>query len=77
MSRFIRKAPSMGRFAPPTGQSWEIALLEIGVGNQQAALELDRALNHFSPQAALFVGVAGGIKRKARGCRCCRENLRI
>jgi nucleoside phosphorylase len=41
---------------------WDIAIAEVGIGNSAAAVIAERAIRHFEPRAALFVGVAGGIK---------------
>lgn len=43
-------------------QSWDVVLVEIGVGNTAAALEGERAVIRFQPDVILFVGVAGGLK---------------
>jgi len=46
---------------------WMVCVAEIGAGNQGASSEVERAVQHFSPQIALFVGVAGGLKDVAIG----------
>jgi WD40 repeat protein/nucleoside phosphorylase len=46
---------------------WEIGLVELGVGNTDAAAAAERAIAHFKPDVILFVGIAGGIKDVALG----------
>lgn len=41
---------------------WDVAVVEAGPGNASAAAIAVRALTHFKPEVAIFVGVAGGIK---------------
>jgi len=50
-----------GDFQAESG-TWDVLLVETGAGNSRAALEVERAIQYFSPEVALFVGVAGGMK---------------
>ncbi|WP_186319065.1 5'-methylthioadenosine/S-adenosylhomocysteine nucleosidase [Streptomyces sp. SAJ15] len=44
------------------GTSWRVALVEAGEGNRSAAVVTEQARQLFSPDALLFVGVAGALK---------------
>jgi len=44
------------------GQEWDVGIAQVGAGNVTTAVEVERAVSHFSPDVLLFVGIAGGIK---------------
>lgn len=52
---------TQGTFAH-NGRQFSVALAESGAGNVDAAQATERALTHFKPRYAFFVGVGGGIK---------------
>ncbi len=45
-----------------TYQQWQVAIVETGQGNSNAATETQKAINCYSPDYVFFVGIAGGIK---------------
>lgn len=55
-----------GRLEADDG-TWDVLVVQTGASNQQAAWQTERALHHFQPSVALFVGVAGGLKDVAVG----------
>jgi nucleoside phosphorylase len=50
-----------GRFTTATC-NWNIAIAQIDIGSDSAAIEATRAIEQFNPTVILSVGVAGGIK---------------
>jgi nucleoside phosphorylase len=48
-------------YVGPFGR-WDMAVAEVGPGNSTVAAVAQRAIHHFLPTVALFVGVAGGVK---------------
>src|SRR5437868_9257868 len=48
-------------------EPWDVVFAEIGPGNHGAAAEAERIIAHYSPQVALFLGVAGAIKDLKHG----------
>jgi nucleoside phosphorylase len=41
---------------------WDIGVVQVGMGNTPAAIQTERAIDHFNPGMLFFVGVAGGLK---------------
>jgi nucleoside phosphorylase len=50
-----------------TTVTWQVTILETGMGNSNAAVETERAINHYQPSLVLFVGIAGALKDAAIG----------
>lgn len=48
-------------------EPWDVVVAEIGAGNANAAAEAVRIIDHYSPQVALFVGIAGALKDVTHG----------
>ena len=50
-----------------SGAPWSVGIIQIGMGNERAAVETDRALTALDPEVVVFTGVAGGIKDVSLG----------
>jgi nucleoside phosphorylase len=55
----------VGRFQGK--QAWDVAVVQVGPGSIPAGVLLDRVGTSFTPEVAIFVGVAGGLKDVAHG----------
>lgn len=49
------------------GGPWDVLVAQAGRHNETAALETERAIDHWRPELVLLVGVAGGLKDVAVG----------
>lgn len=56
----------VGFFSTDNGEL-QVALVEINLGNNQAAMETERAINYFNPKIVFFAGLAVGIKNLKTG----------
>lgn len=54
--------PHGTRYMVGDSKGWKVAIVEAGTGDSRASLETERAIQHFSPELVVFLGVAGGIK---------------
>jgi nucleoside phosphorylase len=50
-----------GTFQGKTG-AWDVAIVEMGMGNVPAAAIAQHVIDHLAPEVLLFVGIAGGLK---------------
>lgn len=48
------------------GDVCTVAVVQTGMGNARSAAATERALNHFKPDFAFFVGIAGGLRDDLR-----------
>jgi nucleoside phosphorylase/tetratricopeptide (TPR) repeat protein len=48
-------------------EPWDVIVAEIGAGNANASAEAERVIAEYSPQVAVFVGIAGAIKDVSHG----------
>ncbi|GAV43382.1 5'-methylthioadenosine/S-adenosylhomocysteine nucleosidase [Streptomyces acidiscabies] len=52
------------QIGPLAETPWQVALVQMGEGAVNAAVLTERAINWLKPQAVVFVGVAGSLKKK-------------
>ncbi|WP_217546961.1 5'-methylthioadenosine/S-adenosylhomocysteine nucleosidase [Streptomyces sp. GbtcB6] len=57
-------AGTWAAIGPLDDTPWQVALVQMGEGAVNAAVLTERAISWLRPQALLFVGVAGSLKKK-------------
>lgn len=57
---------TLAAVGPLEGTPWQVALVQMGEGAVNAAVLTERAITWLRPQAVLFVGVAGSLKKKVK-----------
>jgi nucleoside phosphorylase len=67
LGEFADESVSGTAFFTGKFEGWDVAVAEVGAGNAGAAAIAVRAIEHYRPSVALFVGIAGGVKDVAIG----------